>query len=401
MDAATPVEKPTKAWITLLAAIVAIAPMSIDMYLPSLPELQRHFGTDAASTQLTLSAYFIGLATSQLFYGPISDRFGRRPPLLFGLGLYVLVSLGCVLAPSIEALIGLRFLQALGGAAGGVVVRAMVRDRYPPQEMARISSMLLLVMGVAPILAPTAGGQILVWFGWKAIFVVLAAYGAVCFTCVWFALPETIKQKQGAMSFDGIAQAYVRMLRHKRFMGYALSGGIAQAGMFAYIAASSFVFIGIYGLTPSQFGWLFGANAFGLIAAAQINARVLKRYRSERVLRAALACNALGSGLLLIVLVSGHGSLQLVLPLLFFSISSLGFSFPNSTAAAMAPFGDRAGMASALLGTLQFSFAGLSTAVLGHLHNGTAVPMASVMAVCGTSAYLILRVVAGRSSEPG
>lgn len=395
---ATAVEKPSKGWITLLAAIVAIAPMSIDMYLPGLPELQRHFGTDAASTQLTLSAYFIGLATSQLAYGPIADRFGRRPPLLFGLGLYVLVSLGCVFAPTIEALIGLRFLQALGGAAGGVMVRAMVRDRYPPQEMARISSMLLLVMGVAPILAPSAGGMVLDWFGWQAIFAVLVFYGAACFVGVWFGLPETIKQRQGALSFGGIAQAYARMLKHRRFMGYALSGGIAQAGMFAYIAGSSFVFIEIYGLSPKHYGWLFGANAFGLIMAAQVNARLLGRVRAERILMGALTANATFSLLLLLVVWSGVGGLPLALLCLFCAITSLGFSFPNSTAAAMAPFGDRAGMASALLGTLQFTLAGCSSALLGHLHNGTAVPMAAVMTGCGVIALGILYSTTGRHS---
>lgn len=393
--------KPARGWIALLAAIVAIAPMSIDMYLPALPALQRHFMTGATEVQLTLSAYFVGLAVSQIIYGPVSDRYGRRVPLLFGLALYVLASFGCVFAPNIHALIALRFLQALGGAAGAVIVRAMIRDRYPPQEMARVLSMLLLVMGVAPILAPTLGGQILLWANWQAIFATLVVFGSLCFAGVLWTLPETLVVRQAELSFAGVAQVYSRMLAHRRFMGYALAGGIGQAGMFAYIAGSAFVFIEVYGLTPGQFGWLFGANACGLIAASQINARLLKRYRSERVLRAALACNALGATLLLVALLAGVGSLAVVLPLLFFSISSLGFSFPNSTAAAMAPFGDRAGMASALLGTLQFSFAGLSSAVLGHLHNGSAIPMAAVMASCGGIACLLLRVVVGRSEPNG
>ena len=390
-------EKPTRGWIALLAAIVAIAPMSIDMYLPGLPELQRHFATDAASTQLTLSAYFIGMALSQLVYGPVSDRFGRRPPLLFGIGLYVLASLGCVFAPSIGALIALRFLQALGGAAGMVLVRAMVRDCYPPQEMARISSMLLMVMGVAPILAPTVGGQILLALGWQAIFMVLVLYGAACWAGVALRLRETIRERQPVLRLDDVMRTYLRMLRHRRFMGYALAGGIAQAGMFAYIAGSSFVFIDIYGLAPNQYAWMFGANAFGLIAAAQVNARLLRRVRSERLLQGALAANAFGSVLLTLAAATGFGGLPLILVLLFLSISSLGFSFPNSTAAAMAPFGDRAGTASALLGTLQSSFAAVSSAILGLLHDGTAVPMAAVMAVCGVTALLILRSVVGRT----
>lgn len=371
------------------ASVMAIGPLSIDMYLPSLPALQEHFGADTAATQLTLSSYFVGLAIGQLIYGPVSDRFGRRAPLLFGLALYSLVSLACAYAPGMYGLVLLRFLQALGGCAGMVITRAMVRDLFPPQEMARILSMLVLIMGVAPILAPLIGGQIFLVMGWRAIFLVMTAYSLLCFLGIYM-LPETSHYRSEALRFGNVIAGYVRLLRHRRFMGYALSGGVAQAGMFAYISGSSFVFIEIYGVSPAHFGWFFGSIAFGLISAAQINAVVLKRYRSEYVLRVALLANACSGVVLLIDALTGFGGFAGIVIRLWCGMSCLGFSFPNSTAGAMAPFGDRAGMAAALLGTLQFGFAAISGSVVGHLLNGTAVPMAAVICTCAVSARVLL-----------
>lgn len=375
-----------------MGTIVAIGPMSIDMYLPALPAIQRHFGADTGSTQLTLALFFVGLAVGQMIYGPLSDRIGRRGPLLFGLLLYAVASIGCALAPSMEALIALRLLQALGGCAGMVIVRAMVRDRFEPQDMARILSALVLVMGVAPILAPLAGGQVFVWFGWQAIFLVLALFGVVCAALAWKHLPETLAQPT-AVSIGSALKGYARLLGHRRFMGYALSGGMAQSGMFAYISVSAFVFIDYYGLSPTQFGWLFGSNAAGLIAASQLNARLLRRMPAQQVLRAALATNAVAGGAMLAAALTGFGGIWGVLPPLFIAVASLGLTFPNSTAAAMAPFGDRAGMASALMGTLQFGLAALSGALAGHLHDGTAVTMAAVIACGGLAATILLRVL--------
>lgn len=389
---------PTTAQINLrrfvftAAAVMAIGPLSIDMYLPSLPALQAYFDADTSATQLTLSAYFIGLAIGQLIYGPVSDRFGRRTPLLFGLALYSLVSLACAYAPTMYSLALLRFLQALGGCAGMVITRAMVRDLYPPQEMARILSTLVLIMGVAPILAPLIGGQIFLLFGWQAIFLVMAGYSLLCFIGI-YALPETSRYRSEALRLGNVLAGYARLLRHRRFMGYALAGGVAQAGMFAYISGSSFVFINVYGVAPAHFGWLFGSIAFGLISAAQVNSFVLTRYRSEHVLRVALLVNACCGVVLLINALTGFGGLLGVMLPLFCGMSSLGFSFPNSTAGAMAPFGDRAGMAAALLGTLQFGIAAISGSVVGQLFDGTAVPMAAVICICAVSARVLLQLL--------
>jgi len=386
-------------FVFIAASVMAIGPLSIDMYLPSLPTLGKHFGADTAATQLTLSAYFIGLAIGQLIYGPVSDRFGRKKPLLFGLMLYSLVSLGCAYAPSMHSLALLRFLQALGGCAGMVITRAMVRDLFPPQEMARVLSTLVLIMGVAPILAPLVGGQIFLLFGWQAIFLVMAAYSLFCLAGI-YSLPETSHSRSEALQFNNVLAGYMRLLRHRRFMGYALAGGIAQAGMFAYISGSSFVFINVYGVSPAHFGWLFGSMAFGLITAAQVNSFVLRRYRSEHVLRMALLANAVFGVVLLINASRGFGGLFGILLPLFCGMSSLGFSFPNSTAGAMAPFGDRAGMAAALLGTLQFSCASISGAIVGHLLNGTAVPMAAVICTCAVGARILLQLLVPAPVSP-
>jgi len=384
--------------LLILGATVAIGPLAIDMYLPSLPTLQAYFGVDTAAVQLTLSAFFIGLAVGQIFYGPVSDRIGRLGPLYFGLGLYVLASAACALAPSVETLTVARFFQALGGCAGIVIVRAIVRDRFEPQDMARALSMLLMIMGVAPILAPVIGAQLLIVLGWQAIFAGLAIYGVVCILAVRLGLAESWKPPPEPLRAGDVLGIYARLLGHRRFMGYALAGSTAQAGMFAYIAASAFVFIEVYGVAPGQFGWIFGINAAGLITASQVNARLLARYRSERVLRAALACNTLCGAAMLILVGTGTGGIWGAAVPLFGAISSLGFSFPNSTAAAMAPFGDRAGMAAALLGTLQFTIAAAVSSIVGFLHDGTAVPLAAVILACGAAAYTLLRALTGPPS---
>ncbi len=381
--------------LLILGAVVATAPLSIDMYLPSLPALQSHFNVDASAVQLTLSTFFIGLAIGQVFYGPVSDRIGRLGPLYFGLSLYVLASAACVFAPTVEALTIARLFQALGGCAGIVITRAIVRDRFAPQEMAQALSTLVMIMGAAPILAPMIGAQLLVYLGWQSIFVFLTVFGLLCIALIYRGLEESwVPPAQPLLAAD-VLGTYGRLLGHRRFMGFALAGSTAQAGMFAYIATSSFVFIGIYGLAPSTFGWIFGVNAAGLITASQVNTRLLRRYRAERVLRGALAANTLCGAAMVLMVVTGTGGIWGVAVPLFGAISSLGFSFPNSTAAAMAPFGDRAGMAAALLGTLQFTIAAVVTFLVGYLHDGTALPLAAVIFACGAASYLLLRTLTG------
>lgn len=375
----------------ILGTLAAFGPLSIDMYLPALPTIAVEFGVTTAAVQQTLAVFFIGLALGQLFYGPISDRLGRRAPLLFGCAVYAVVSIGCAFAPSVAGMMGLRFLQALGSSAGMVIGRSIVRDCFDERESARMYSLLVLVMGVAPITAPLIGGQLLVAFGWRSIFFVLAAFGLLCFALVWFGLKESLPQER--RTHEGLGYtlvAYARLLTDRRYMGFALAGGLASAAMFAYISGSSFVFIELNGVPPEQFGFFFGANAFGLIAASQLNRWLLTKYTSFRLLFIALSVTAGASLLLFSATLFEVGGFPLLLALLFITIASTGMVGPNAMAMAMAPYGRRAGSASALLGATQFAAGALAGALVGLLANNTALPMTGVIGLCGVGAWVIL-----------
>lgn len=384
--------------ILILSALVAFAPMSIDMYLPALPALERYFATDTASVQHTLAAFFVGLAAGQLLYGPLADRHGRKPPLYFGLVLYVAVSAGCALAPDISSLIVLRFLQAVGGCAGMVVARAVVRDLYDRQESARVFSILLMVMGIAPIVAPIAGGYLLALSGWRSIFWVLALFGAACLIAVKWGLPETLPQGQPRIPLSHAMRNYAGLLADRRYLGYALSGGFGQAGMFAYISGSPFVFIDLYGVPAHAYGWLFAANAAGIVAFTQMNRRLLLRHDSDRLLDFGNLAGFLACLPLLAAAISGVAGLAGLLLPLFFIVSLRGLTFPNASAGAMAPFPEKAGSASALLGSVQFGIAAVASAAVGVFNDGTALPMAGVIAVCGFLAFVTYRALAVRGS---
>ncbi len=385
----------------ILSALVAFAPTSIDMYLPALPALERYFAADTASVQHTLAAFFVGLAIGQLLYGPVADRYGRKPPLYFGLTLYVMASAACALAPGIGSLIVLRFLQAVSGCAGMVVARAVVRDLYDHQESARVFSVLLMVMGIAPIVAPLAGGYLLTWFGWRSIFWVLALFGVACLLAVRFGLPETFPKSMARVPLSSALANYAGLLADRRYLGYALSGGFGQAGMFAYISGSPFVFIDLYGVPAHYYGWLFGLNAAGIIAFTQANRHLLLRYDPDRVLDFGNLAGFLVCLLLLAAAASDAFGLIGILVPLFFVVSLRGLTFPNASAGAMAPFPEKAGSASALLGSVQFAIAALASAAVGVFHNGTAVPMAGVITVCGLLAFVAYRWLTPRKWSAG
>jgi DHA1 family bicyclomycin/chloramphenicol resistance-like MFS transporter len=379
--------------VLILGALSAFAPMSIDMYLPSLPTLAVEFGTSASATQLTLSAFFIGLAIGQALYGPLADRFGRKPALYVGLTVYAIATIGCASAGSVESLIAWRFAQALGGCAGVVVARAVVRDLFDQWGSARMLSTMMLVMGAAPMLAPLLGGWLLAVSGWRSIFWVLLAFGLMCLAVTIVALPETRPRSSQPLGVVAALRDYARLLGHRRFLGYVLAGGLAQAGMFAYISGSPFVFIDVYGVPAQAYGWLFGLNALGLITASQINARLIRRWGPDRLLARANLANAVFGLLLVTVAWSRSGGLVALLVPLFGYIASLGFSYPNAAAGAMAPFPERAGSASALLGTVQFGIAAVAGAAVGWWHDGTALPMAVVIALCGATAFAVQRTL--------
>jgi DHA1 family bicyclomycin/chloramphenicol resistance-like MFS transporter len=372
--------------LLILGALSAFGPLAIDFYLPSFPALALAFATDVEHVQLSLAAYFVGLAIGQLAYGPLADRFGRRMPLLVGVTLFSLASLACALAPSLEWLIAARFVQALGGCAGMVVSRAVVRDLCDPINSAKVFSQLMLVMGLAPILAPLAGGLLLSTLGWPSIFICLMLFSFVCLLAVAKWLPETLATDVPPAPLRGAVGEYKRLLGNLPFLGYALTGGFAVAGMFAYIAGSPFVFIELYGVPAEHYGWLFGSNALGFILVAQLNAWLVARhgpaYWLGKTVWFYLAC---GLALLLVALAKPLALWPLLIPL-FGCIACLGILLPNASACAMAGQGRHAGSASALLGSLQFAIAASAAAMVAALHDGSAGPVALVIFSCGVLA---------------
>jgi DHA1 family bicyclomycin/chloramphenicol resistance-like MFS transporter len=376
----------------ILGALTAMGPLAIDMYLPSLPTIAGELGSTTAAVEVTVAAYFTGLAAGQSLYGPISDRLGRKPPLYLGLLLFMAASIGCAFAASVPALVTLRFLQAVGGCALMVVSRAMVRDLFDERDSMRVLSLLMLVMGLAPILAPLAGGQLLVAFGWRAIFWLLTACAATCLAAVWWLLPESLAVADRRRdSLATVSRLYLMLLRDRAFMVQAICGSLTLAALFAYIAGSPTVFIQLFEVPPERFGLYFGANAFGLIAASQINGRLARTLPAGAILARVVPVTALAGVVLLVNAVTGFGGFAGILVPLFVCVASVGFVVPNTTVLAMAPHGRMAGSASALLGTLQFAAGAAAAAAVSALNNGTAVPLGAVVAACGIAAFVTSR----------
>lgn len=377
-------------WLFLLGALNVIGPLSIDMYLPGLPQIAVDLHTDTGAVQRTLAAFFIGLSLGQLFYGPFSDRFGRKPPIYFGLGIYTLASLGCAYATDVHTLTIWRFAQALGGCAGMMIPRAVVRDRCDPIGMVRAMSMLMLVMGLGPMLAPLLGTAVMALFGWRAIFLILAAFSAVCLVMVAFGLRETLDPRNvQPLHLSHVLGNYGALLRDRSFMQPAITSSLTQAGMFAYIAGSPFVMIDLYGLSPQSFSWVFGVNAVGMVMAAQINARLVRRVPMPTVLRYALMVSATTGVSMLAGQLAGGLPLPLMLVGLFVLSSTLGFIGPTAGALSLQHQGHRAGMASALSGCLMFGMGTAAGVLMSTWHRPDASPLLVTMMVCACSALLV------------
>lgn len=369
--------------LLILGALSAFGPLAIDFYLPAFPAMAHAFATDEKHVQTTLAAYFLGLSLGQLAYGPVADRFGRRIPLLFGVGLFTIASLACAYAPNLDSLIVARFVQALGGCAGMVLSRAIVSDKCDAVASAKVFSQLMLVMGLAPILAPMLGGVLVNVSGWQSIFLALSLFSAACLVAVGLGLPESLPAHVPRQPLSGALRQYLRLFGDRVFVGHALTGGIAIAGMFAYIAGSPFVFIKLYGVPAEHYGWLFGTNAAGFILMAQVNARLLAKRGPAFLLARAVWLYLVAALALLVVAALRPAQLWPLLVPLFVCIASLGCIIPNASACAMSGQGTRAGSASALMGCLQFSVAAGAAALVGVLHDGSAVPMALVISLCG------------------
>lgn len=368
----------------ILGALSAFTPLAVDMYLPGLPALERALDTDSGGVQRTLSVFFLGLAIGQLVLGPMSDRYGRRGPLLVGNLLFIGASVACALAPSIDSLIAARFVQAVGACAGMVISRAMVRDLFEPREGARVMSLLMLVTGVAPILAPLLGGYILTVFDWRAIFWLMAGIAALAMIAARLWLHETRgPQPDMRLTLGSALRVYANLATTRRYMGYALASGFGLGGLFSYIAASPFVFIDLYHLSPQAFGWVFGINAVGIIGFSQVNRALLRRFTLDEVLIVGLFVMA-GAGLLLLVCAAfAIGGIWGVWLPLFLYITSLGAVLPNAGASAMAAEAHRAGSAAALMGTLQFGLGAGTSSLVSLLAASPAVGMGMIVAACG------------------
>jgi DHA1 family bicyclomycin/chloramphenicol resistance-like MFS transporter len=368
-------------WLLLMGALTAFGPFSIDMYLPSFQAIAVDFGVPRGDVERTLAAYLIGLGAAQLFYGPLADRFGRKPPLIVGLTLYILGSLGCALASDVSALTAWRVLQAMGGAAGIVVPRAVIRDHYDTHEASRALSLLLLIMGLAPILAPLAGGQLVGITGWRGIFVLMMILGVIALGGVILMMKESLApERMVPLSWGNIGRNYGALLRHRGFLSHTLAGGFGQAGMFAYIVASPRVFIELYGVDPRFYGLLFGLNACGLILGSQISAHLLRRSTPRQLQRRALTALALSSLVCLGITLAGWMTLPLLMMCLIAYMFSQGFVNPNSAALALSEQGKRLGAASALMGTLQMTCGSLAGLAVSLWQVESPLPLTAVLA---------------------
>ncbi len=377
--------------IITLGALSALGPFSIDMYLPGFPAISKDLNSPIAHVALSLTSFFIGISVGQLFYGPIIDRFGRKTPLYAGLFIYLLSSIGCMLAPDVDTLIALRLIQALGGCAGMVVSKAMVRDIFPVEDNAKVFSMLMLVMGVAPIIAPTIGGFVSADFGWRTLFLILAAISALMILGTYKFLPNSKEpDKTVSLSPKSVIVEYIAVIKEPLFLTYVLAGGISAAGMFAYISASPFVFIELFDLTEKQFGWLFGFNAFGLIAASQVNSLLLRKYSSEAIVYTVGVIQVFVGVTLFALTYFGFIGFAGTFILIFTYLAMQGFLFPNTSALGMRPFNKNAGSASALMGSLQMVFGALASAAISALHDNTALPMTGVIAFCSITSITII-----------
>jgi DHA1 family bicyclomycin/chloramphenicol resistance-like MFS transporter len=373
--------------IVLLGLLTAFGPMSIDMYLPSLPTIRAELGGSTSSVQLTLSAFTIGFAAGQLFYGPLSDRLGRRPVVLVGILLFIAASVLCASSPGIDALIASRCLQAFGGGAGSALARAIVPDLYQHEAASRVLSLMMLVMLLAPLLAPLVGGQILVHVGWRAIFWALALFGMVCLAAALRHLPETLapENRRGA-GIGAVLSGYGEVLSHRRTLGCAILGGMSFAGLFTFLSLSPFVYIDVFGVAPEHYGLLFAVNAVGVMIGAYANSRLVGRLGVERMLRLGVTWSALAGVALVMLVAFGSGGLAAIVAGTALFLLPHSITNANALTLALEPFARLAGTASSAIGAIRFGSGALAGALVGWLHDGTALPMALGIGLAGLGA---------------
>jgi DHA1 family bicyclomycin/chloramphenicol resistance-like MFS transporter len=379
-------------WLVLMGLLTALGPLAIDMYLPAFPAIVAGLGTTQGHVERTLASYLFGLAIAQLFYGPFADRYGRKKPLIFGLIVFITASAGCGYTDDIDHLTLWRIAQAFGGAAGMVIPRAVIRDNFDTRDASKALSILLLVMGVTPMLAPILGGQVLALANWRGIFAIMGGCALLLLVAVLRSMRETLDpDKVIPLGLAIIARNYVGLLRHRRFMCYTLAGGFGSAGMFAYIAGSPRVCIELFHVDPRYFGLLFGLNAASLIIASQVSARLLSRHVPDTLLRRAqITLVAMTLVALVLTLTGAITLLSLMLCLMGF-MASQGFVNPNAAALALSEQGHRLGVASALMGTLQMLCGATAGLAVSLWQSSTPLPLTGMLALCATLSWLFGR----------
>ncbi|TDE05625.1 multidrug effflux MFS transporter [Flavobacterium hiemivividum] len=379
--------------ILILGSLTALGPFSIDMYLPGFSGIATDLNTTVAKVALTLSSYFIGISAGQLLYGPLLDRYGRKKPLFIGLMVYILASLGCAFVTDIDTFIGLRFIQAVGSCAATVASISMVRDLFEVKEIPKVLSMLMLVVGLSPMLAPTVGGYVTDAFGWHVVFLILMVIGILILLAAHFGLPHTYEPDTTiSLKPKPIILNFWSVIREPQFYTYAFTGAIAFSGLFTYVAASPILFMDIFEVDAKTYGWIFAFMSLSFIGGSQLNSLLLRKFTSEQMIFGALITQSVISSCFLVLAMSDLLGLYETIAMLFMFLVCLGIANPNTAALTLAPFKRNAGSASALMGAIQLGLGAVASFAVGTFLTDTMVPMVVIMAVSSITALLVLTV---------
>lgn len=379
--------------ILILGSLTALGPFSIDMYLPGFAQIATDLNTTVANVAMTLSSYFIGISAGQLLYGPLLDRYGRKKPLFIGMLVYIAASLGCVFVKDIDTFIGLRFIQAVGSCAATVASVSMVRDLFSVKDIPKVFSLLMLVVGLSPMLAPTVGGYVTDWYGWHMVFVILMFIGIIIMLAAQFGLPNSYEPDTSiSLKPKPILKNFASVLKEPQFYTYAFTGAIAFSGLFTYVAASPIIFMNIYKVDPKMYGWIFAFMSLSFILSSQLNSVLLKWYRSEQLIYGALLTQSVVAVVFLVLAINDMLGLYETIGMLFLFLACLGISNPNTAGLTLAPFSSNAGSASALMGAIQLGLGALASFAVGVFVTASIYPMVVIMATSTIVALIVLLI---------
>ncbi len=388
--------------ILILGALTAVSPFSIDMYLPAFGQMATSLHTTVPKVSLSLSSYFVGMALGQLLYGPLLDRFGRKRPLYAGLVLYILATVACIYSGSVEMLIASRLLQALGGCAAGVASTAMVRDFFPQEERAKVFSLLMLILSVSPLFAPTIGSLVSTAWGWQAVFVVLGVIMTLILLLVIFMLPEGHQPDPNvSLKARPITQNFLSIFQTPQFFAYALSGAFSFAGLFVYLAGAPSIFMNTFSLTEKEFGLVFALLSIGVVGGGQVNIQLTKRYKSEDIFKAALYTQLATTFIFLLGAILGQYGLAMHIVLFFIFLSCIGLTYPNAASLALQPFQKNAGAAASLLGFMQMGVGALSSAIFGLLPYTASISVGVLFVATGVAGVVLSKTKPRKMRDAG